>query len=51
MKLEDKMKKFPTVKGSRCRCGNLWYFKRPDALECTTCGWENWLEEEKKEKE
>ena len=39
MKLEDKMKLYPTIQADHCKkCGNRWYFKRPDALECTTCG-------------
>ena len=39
MKLEDKMKKYPTVKSDRCNeCGNPWFWNKGDILECTTCG-------------
>jgi len=43
MKLEDKMKRFPTVHGDNCLgCGNPWFFDVSlDELhgkQCTTCG-------------
>lgn len=40
MKLEDKMKKWPTIKADNCpRCGNPWWFRKDQEgmLECTTC--------------
>ena len=41
MKLEDKMRAYPTIEGDYCckKCGNKWFFKKTDLdYECTTCG-------------
>lgn len=39
--LVAKIEKYPTIEAEECpKCGGRWYFDRPDASECTMCGWE-----------
>lgn len=39
MNLAEKMKKFVTVKKTKCpKCRNAWFFLHPSLHECTTCG-------------